>query len=181
MVLVERFMHGNFQKKNFSHYRSFKDSSSSVLRASSPLSVAYVQIPNLNKKLSTAALLKLRTILPEGFPLDVFPLIPRTEYKKINIKKKSNIHIGIRQMPFNISLSGIVYKFQSLKYDWILLDELRIGEFPYVPPHESLYVAASRATHLNHLFLAKKLTEEDFNYFKPRKSVLIELERLESP
>jgi hypothetical protein len=142
------------------------------------VSVVYVRVPKLNDKISPAALQKIRTLLPEGFPLDVFPLIPRIEYANIKIKPGVIVHVAISQVPFNISLSCTLYKFQSLKYDWILLDELRKGEHPYVPPHESLYVAASRATHLKHLFLTKPLTDEDFDYFKPRPSVLIELARL---
>ena len=162
----------------FTPHRLFKDSTATVLRASHPVSVVYVRVPKLNDKISEAALRKIRTLLPEGFPLDVFPLIPRIEYENITIKAGIIVHVAISQVPFNISLSGTLYKFQSLKYDWILLDELRKGEHPYVPPHESLYVAASRATHLEHLFLTKPLTDEDFAYFKPRPSVLIELARL---
>ena len=152
--------------------------SATILRASHPLSVVYVRVPKLNEKISLAALQKIRTLLPEGFPLDVFPLIPQIKYENITIKAGMTIHVAISQVPFNISLSGTLYKFQSLKYDWILLDELRKGEHPYVPPHESLYVATSRATHLEHLFLTKPLTDDDFAYFKPSPSVLIELARL---
>lgn len=162
----------------FTPHKLFGDSNATVLRASHPVSVVYVRVPKLNDKISPAALQKIRTLLPEGFPLDVFPLIPRIEYENITIKAGMVVHVAISQVPFNISLSGTLYKFQSLKYDWILLDELRKGEHPYVPPHESLYVAASRATHLEHLFLTKPLTDEDFAYFKPRPSVLIELDRL---
>ena len=162
----------------FAPHKLFADSTATVLRASHPVTVVYVRVPKLNDKISPAALQKIRTLLPEGFPLDVFPLIPRIEYANIKIKPGVIVHVAISQVPFNISLSGTLYKFQSLKYDWILLDELRKGEHPYVPPHESLYVAASRATHLKHLFLTKPLTDEDFDYFKPRHSVLIELARL---
>lgn len=166
------------KETTFTPHRLFKDSAATILRASHPLSVVYVRVPKLNEKISLAALQKIRTLLPEGFPLDVFPLIPQIEYENITIKAGMTIHVAISQVPFNISLSGTLYKFQSLKYDWILLDELRKGEHPYVPPHESLYVATSRATHLEHLFLTKPLTDDDFAYFKPSPSVLIELARL---
>ena len=54
-----------------------------------------------------------------------------------------------------------------------------MGEHPYVPPPESLYVAVSRGTLLKNINLIKLLTEEDWAYFQPSPFVLRELARLQ--
>ena len=92
--------------------------------------------------------------------------------KNVNIKSHTNLSFSIRQIPINISISGTLYKFQSLKIDYLLLDELREGEHPFKPPPESLYVAVDRATLLDNLYLIKPLTDKDWEYFRPSPLVL---------
>lgn len=128
----------------------------------------------------TSCIAKTAIYYTAEFPSDIFPLVPMTFYtQRINIKSYTNLSVSIKQFPINISVSGTLWKFQSLKVDHLLLDELRLGEHPYVPPPESLYVAVSRATLLKNLYLIKLLTNEDWAYFQPSPFVLRELARLE--
>ena len=114
----------------------------------------------------TSCIAKTAIYYTAEFPSDIFPLVPMTFYtQRINIKSYTNLSVSIKQFPINISVSGTLWKFQSLKVDHLLLDELRLGEHPYVPPPESLYVAVSRATLLKNVYLIKLLTNEDWAYF----------------
>ena len=164
----------------FEEQQIFADSTSTVLKASKLVSVVFVCIPGLYSRITPSALQKLLSVLPHGFPPDIFPLVPMAFYaKNVNIKSHTNLSFSIRQIPINISVSGTLYKFQSLKIDYLLLDELREGEHPFKPPPESLYVAVSRATLLDNLYLIKPLTDKDWEYFRPSPLVLEELARLE--
>ena len=112
----------------------------------------YIQISGLYKKFTAKALEKIKSILPTDFPDDIFPLVPMTiSSQHLTLTTNLKINVSIKQIPLNMSTSATLWKMQSLKFDHLLLDELRLGEWPYNPPPESLYVAVSRAISLKNL------------------------------
>jgi hypothetical protein len=165
----------------YEDYKLFDESDAFVKKASKLVSVVYIRIPGLYKKLTAKALAKIRSILPAHFPDDIFPIVPMTiSSQRLHLTTNLKVIVSIKQIPLNMSTSATLWKMQSLKIDHLLLDELRLGEFPYKPPPESLYVAVSRAISLKNLHLSKVLTNEDWQYFKPSPYVLKELLRLET-
>ncbi len=78
-------------------------------------------------------------------------------------------------MPLAPAIAATTYKLQGTTCKGVLLFSLN------EPGRQrtSLYVAASRVTTLKGLFLCEKLTEDDFENFRPSQSVLREEERLD--
>ena len=131
------------ENTTYEDYKLFEESDSFVKKASKLVSVVYICIPGLYKKLSAKALATIKSILPKDFPDDIFPLLPMTiSSQKLHLTTHLKINVSIKQIPLNMSTSATLWKMQSLKFDHLLpvLDELRLGEWPYNPPPESLYV-----------------------------------------
>ena len=79
------------------------------------------------------------------------------------------------QIPLTTALAATVYKLQGKTYKAILPYDIHERGRQY----KSLYVMSSCVTELRSLFLYKKLTHEDYQFFRQPQKVFEEEKRLE--
>ena len=122
----------------------------------------------------TAAFSKPSENIPSHYPCITVPLYAVSD-STAQIKRGPHaVTIHVKQIPIVPAFAVTTFKLQGVTCESIMAYILEESG----KTSTSLYVILSRLRKMKGLFLYSKLTEKDFNYFKPPKKALEEEERL---